>query len=140
MEKPSGYVAQRENKICLKKAIYSLKQSPRAWTEKFSITISGIGFHHCHSGHSVFVRHTKSGLVILTVYFDILMTMSDSAGLVKIKEYLRHHFMTKDIGKPKNFLGIKIAYQKHSVLLSQREYDLDLMQETGLLGCKLAST
>ena len=45
IKQPPGYVAQRENKICrLKKAIYGLNQSPRAWFEKFSITFSGIDF------------------------------------------------------------------------------------------------
>ena len=45
MEQLSGYVAQGEIKVChLKKAIYELKLSPRAWFEKFSLTISGIGF------------------------------------------------------------------------------------------------
>ena len=85
MEQPPGYVAQREHKVCrLKKAIYGLKQSLRAWFEKFSITISGIGFHRCHSDHSVFVRRTKSGIVVLTVYVDdILLTGSDSAGLLE---------------------------------------------------------
>ena len=38
--------------------------------------------------HSIFVRYTKSGLVILAVYIDdILLTESDSAGIVKTKEY-----------------------------------------------------
>jgi len=45
MEQPPGYVAQGETKICrLKKAIYRLKQTPRAWFEKFSLAISSIGF------------------------------------------------------------------------------------------------
>jgi len=66
IEQPPDYVAQRENKVCrIKKVIYDLKQSPRAWFEKSNITISGIGFHRCHSNHSVFIRHTKSGIVIL---------------------------------------------------------------------------
>ena len=43
---------------------------------------------------------------------DILLTGSDSAGIVKTKEYLRRHFVTKDIDKPKYFLGIEVAYQK----------------------------
>jgi len=79
MEQTSGYIAQREIKVCrLKKVIYGLKQSPREWFEKFSITISGIGFHRCHSDHSVFAQHTKSGIVVLTVYIDgILLTGSD---------------------------------------------------------------
>jgi len=45
MEQPPGYIAQGETKVChLKKAIYGLKQSPRAWFKKFSLTISGTAF------------------------------------------------------------------------------------------------
>jgi len=71
----------RGAKVCLlKQVIYVLKQSLRAF-EKFSLTISSIGFHRCHSDHSVFIRRTKSGIVILAVYVDdILLTGSDSAG------------------------------------------------------------
>ena len=50
MEQPPGYVAQGETKVCrLKKAIYGLKQNPRAWFEKFSLTIFGIVFRRGHS-------------------------------------------------------------------------------------------
>ena len=50
---------------------------------------------------TVFVRRTKYGLVMLAVYVDdILLTGSDSAGLVEMKEYLRRHFVTKDMSKP----------------------------------------
>jgi len=48
--------------------------------------------------------------------------------------------MIKDMKRPKYFLGIEVAYQKHSVLLSQRKYALDLLEKAGLLGCKPATT
>ena len=44
------------------------------------------------------------------------------------------------MGKPRYFLGIEVAYQKHGLLLSQRKYTLDLLEKTGMLGCKPAST
>jgi len=114
---PPGYVAQGKTKICLKKTIYELKQSPRVLFEKFSLTISGIGFRRSHSDHSIFVQCTKSGIVVLVVYVDdILLTGSDSTGIVETKMYLKRHFVTKDMGRPKYFLGI--VHQKHSVLLS----------------------
>jgi len=118
IEQAPGYVTQGENKVRrLRKAIYGLKQSPRTWFKKFSTTISDIGFHRCHLDHSIFVRHTKSSLVIRVVYIDdILLTKSDSAGLVETKEYLRRHFVTKNMGKPKYFPGIEMA-QKHGILL-----------------------
>jgi len=70
---------------------------------------------------------------------DILLTGSDSAGLLETNECLKRHFVTKDMERPKYFLGIEVAHQKHSVFLSQRKYALDLL-ETGLLGCKPVST
>ena len=119
MEQPPGYIAQGENIVCrLRKAIYGLKQSPRAWFEKFSMIISGIEFACCHSDHSVFVRRTKSSSVILAVYVDdILLTGSDSVTLAETNEYLKRHFVTKDMGKPRYFLGIEVAYQKYELLL-----------------------
>ena len=54
--------------------------------------------------------------------------------LTEIKKYLKRHFVTKDMGKPRYFLGIEVAYQKHGLLLSQRKYTLDLLEETGMLG------
>ena len=131
-----------ETKVCrIKKAIYGLKQSPWAWFEKFSFTISGISFHRCHSDYSVFVRRTKYGVVVLAIYVDdILLIDSDSVGSLETKMYLKHHFVTKDMRHPKYFLGIEVARQKQSVLLSQRKYALDLFEEAGLLGCKPANT
>jgi len=74
------------------------------------MVIFGIEFAHCHSDHSVFVCHTKSGSVILAVYVDdILLIGSDSVALVEIKEYLIRYFMTKDMGKPRYFLRIEVA-------------------------------
>ena len=79
-----------KNIVCkLKKVIYGLKQSPKAWFEKFSMVISGIGFAR-HSDHPVFVRRTKFGSVILAVYVDdILLTGSDSVALTETMECLK---------------------------------------------------
>ncbi|RVW20849.1 Retrovirus-related Pol polyprotein from transposon RE1 [Vitis vinifera] len=90
MEQLPGFVAQGEpHLVCkLKQAIYGLKQSPRAWFDKFNHVVFATGFRRSQADHSVFVRHSSSGIV----------------GLV----------------------------------LSQRKYVTDLLQETGLLGAKPA--
>jgi len=48
--------------------------------------------------------------------------------------------VTKDIGRPKYFLEIEVARQKLNILLSQRKYALDLLEEVGVLGCNPAAT
>jgi len=54
--------------------------------------------------------------------------------------YLKCHFVTKDMERSKYFLEIEVAHQKYNVLLSQRKYALDLLEETGFFRCKPANT
>jgi hypothetical protein len=44
------------------------------------------------------------------------------------------------LGKLKYFLGIEIAHSHKGLFISQRKYVLDLLKETGKLGCKLVKT
>ena len=91
MEQPPGYVVQGEKMVCsLKKAIYGLKQSPRAWFEKFSNIASKKGFQRCLVDHSVFFRRTPAGeITIMAVYFDdIILTRSDDQGIQDAHEFL----------------------------------------------------
>ncbi|KAK4390758.1 Retrovirus-related Pol polyprotein from transposon RE2 [Sesamum angolense] len=71
---------------------------------------------------------------------DILITGSDLVGIEEAKTYLQKHFVTKDLGRPRYFLGIEIAHSKHGISLSQRKYACDLLHEAGLLGTKPVDT
>ncbi|KAK4403247.1 Retrovirus-related Pol polyprotein from transposon RE2 [Sesamum angolense] len=103
MEQPPGYVAQGEKQrmVCkLKKAIYGLKQSPRACLIN-SVVLLVSFFSRCQANHSVFVQTTTSGMVVLAVYVDdILITGSDLVGIEEAQTYLQKHFVTKDLGRP----------------------------------------
>ena len=70
---------------------------------------------------------------------DILLTGSNITSIQETKDYLQTYFVTKDMGRPKYFLGFEFAYTKDRMALSQRKYTLDLLQETGLLGCETTS-
>ena len=139
MKKPPGYVAQGESsKVCfLRRAIYRLKQSPRAWLAKFSGLLSTFGFTSCAANPTVLTKKTKGGLVILAVYVDdIILTRSDDTGILATKTYLQQHLSICDLGSPRYFLGIEFAHQDRKLALTQRKYALDMLEETGLLGCK----
>ena len=59
--------------------------------------------------------------MILVIYVDdILLTGSDAVNIVKAKEYLKTLFVTKDMGKPRHFLGIEITHIKHVVFPSMK--------------------
>ena len=73
----------------LRRAIYKLKQSPRAWFAKFSGLLSAFGFTSCMTNPTVLTKNTKGGLVILAVYVDdIIVTRSDDTDILSRKTYL----------------------------------------------------
>ncbi|KAE8668064.1 putative ion channel POLLUX-like 2-like isoform X2 [Hibiscus syriacus] len=56
------------------------------------------------------------------------------------KGLLAKEFEIKDLGQLKYFLGMEIARSRKGICVSQRKYVLDLLKETGMLGCKPADT
>ncbi|RVW84329.1 Retrovirus-related Pol polyprotein from transposon RE1 [Vitis vinifera] len=56
---------------------------------------------------------------------------SDQEGIQRLKQHLFNHFQTKDLGKLKYFLGLEIAQSSSGVVMSQRKYALDILEETG---------
>nr|CAN76350.1 hypothetical protein VITISV_025245 [Vitis vinifera] len=121
---------------------YGLKQSPRAWFSSFSSVVQEFGMFCSTADHSVFYHHNSSGQCIYLVVYvdDIIITDSDQNGIQKLKQHLFTHFQTKDLGKLKYFLGIEIAQSSSGVVLSQRKYALDILEETGMLDCKPVDT
>ena len=94
------------------------------------------------SYHSIFYHHTSSRQCIYLIVYvdDIVITGSDQNGIQKLKQHLFNHFQTKDLGKLKYFLGIKITQSNSSVVMSQRKYVLDILKETGMLDYKHVDT
>ena len=138
-----GNIAQGESsEVCLlKKAIYGLKQSPRAWFHKFSQLLFSYGFVSTVSDPTVMRKPTPHGCVILAVYVDdIIITGSDDAEVAATKAYLAQHFVTRDLSPPRYFLGLEIAYRPGQMSICQRKYVLDLLKETGMMGCNPASS
>ena len=67
---------------------------------------------------------------------DILVATTDPQMTENFKIFLSQYFKFKDLGVPKYFLGVEIARNKKGILISQRKYTMDLLRDTGMLGCK----
>jgi len=68
------------------------------------------------------------------------ITRSDEEEKLRLKTQLARDFKMKELEKLKYFLEIEVAYSKQGIFISQRKYILDLLKETGTLGCKQVST
>lgn len=131
------------DKVCrLRKSLYGLKQSLRAWFERFGNVVRRHGFLQSQADHTLFFKHsTKGKITILIVYIDeIIMTRDDLFEINKLKNKLEAKFDIKDLGKLRYFLGMEFARSKEGIFINQRKYILDLLKETGMTSCKAAET
>ena len=143
MKQPLGFVAQGKKwRVCrLQKSLYGLKQSSRAWFDKFSQAVKEFGMQKSKFDHSVFYRNSSSGIMLLVVYVDdIVITGSDSKGISSLKSFLQSQFHTKGLGMVRYFLVIEVLQSKHEIFLSRRKYMLDLLSKTRKLGVKPCSS
>lgn len=147
MDLPPGFTGEGEistmvNPVCkLNKSLYGLKQASRKWFEKFSSVLVQFGFAKSASDHSLFILHRGNKCLFVVVYVDDLLIASNDDILVEeFKKFLGEHFKFKDLGPLKYFLGLEIARSPSGISLCQRKYALDLLSDTGLLGCKAAAT
>ena len=91
---------------------------------------------------SVFYRHfVPSRCIYLVLYVDdIIITGNDQDGITNLKQNLFKHFQTKDLGRWKYFLGIEIGQSRSDIVISHHKYDLDIIEETGMMGCRPIDT
>ncbi|KAH9783645.1 hypothetical protein KPL71_009401 [Citrus sinensis] len=129
-------------KVCkLKKSLYGLKQSPRAWFGKFTKAMVRFGYNQSNSDHTLFIKKRQGKITALIVYVDdMVVTSNDEEETEALQKYLSREFEMKDLGALKYFLGIEVSRSKGGIFLSQRKYALDLLHETGMTACQPIDT
>ncbi|WKA09914.1 hypothetical protein VitviT2T_027524 [Vitis vinifera] len=144
MDLPPGCMVLEKQcqKVCkLKKSLYGLKQSPRAWFGRFTKSMRAFGYRQSNSDHTLFLKKQHDKITALIVYVDdMVVTGNDPEERKALQNYLSREFEMKDLGPLKYFLGIEVSRSSEGIFLSQRKYALDLLQETGMSGCQPVNT
>jgi len=142
-QQPSGFEdAAHPDFVCLlKKSLYGLKQAPRAWYSRMASYLLSIGFVEAKSDTSLFIYQRGSDTAYLLLYVDdIVLTASSSDSLRRIISALQREFAMKDLGELHHFLGMHVQRCGDGLLLSQRQYMLDILDRAGMAECKPCST
>ena len=65
---------------------------------------------------------------------DVILARNSIQDNEETKQSLAKQFKLKDMGKLKYFLGIKVARSKAGIVLCQRKYALEVLEDAGFLG------
>lgn len=131
------YTTSLETRIAckLQRALYRLKQSPRAWFSRFRLILRKQSFQQSNSDHTLFLKHRLGKVTILIVYVDIMiLIVNDIEDMSKLQKQLSTKFNIKDLKGLKYFLGIEVARSKQGIFFSERKYILDFFVRCEIIG------
>ncbi|KAJ9566099.1 hypothetical protein OSB04_002065 [Centaurea solstitialis] len=143
-KQPEGFVISgNENKVCkLVKSLFSLKQAPKQWHQKFDDVVLSNGFALNQADKCVYSKFDTSGKgVIICLYVDdMLIFGTDQDQVDTTKEFLSSKFDMKDMGEADVILGLKIIRGEHGITISQSHYIEKMLNKFNMKNCSPIGT
>jgi hypothetical protein len=137
---PGFAQAAGEHKVFrLHKALYGLRQAPRAWNKKLDDTLMQLGFTSSPSEHAMYTRGHGHSRLLLGVYVDdLIVTGADADEIKRFKLEMMKQFRMSDLGLLHFYLGIEVSQGKDGITLAQSSYAGKLLERAGMEGCNPA--
>lgn len=110
VSQPEGFVKENEEHLVysLVKALYGLRQAPRAWNAKLKKCLE----------HAVYTKREGNKALIIGVYVDDLLITGTSVETIKsFKKQMSRQFEMSDLGKLSYYLGIEVEQEKNYIKL-----------------------
>jgi hypothetical protein len=135
---PPGFIAEGHEQKVLKlhKALYGLRQAPRAWNAKLNTSLVQLGFSRCRSEHGMYTRVRSNSRLVVGVYIDDLLIVGECVKEIdQFKDEMKQLFRMSDLGPLSYYLGIEVKQGWHGVVLCQSVYAKKLLEKAGMAGC-----
>lgn len=138
VSQPKGYVKKgQESKVYrLLKALYGLRQAPRAWYTQLNKCLTRLGFVMCPYEHAVYIKKDGGNSLIIGVYVDdLLITGNNVQNIISFKEQMSREFDMSDLGKLTYYLGLEVDQCKGYIELKQTAYAKKILEKAGMCDC-----
>ena len=117
VKQPGGYEDGTERVCKLNKALYGLRESPRAWYECLDSYLISLGFVRSEHDYCLYALKEKDEIINLIIFIDdLLICCKNRQNLNFIKSFLKEKFKMKDLGKVSTYLGINMMKRKTKCL------------------------
>ncbi|EOY03359.1 Uncharacterized protein TCM_018342 [Theobroma cacao] len=143
VEQPPGFENfEKSNHIFkLHKALYELKQAPRAWYERLSKFLVEKGYDRGSIDTTLFIKRYLNDLIVVQIYVDdIVFGATNEALWKKFAKEMQGEFEMSMIGELKYFLCLQIKQSEEEIFINQERYTHDMLKKFDMLKLKSIST
>jgi hypothetical protein len=126
----------------LNKALYGLRQAPRAWNIRMDEFLSKNGYTKCTVEHGIYVKGTSQNRICMVCLYvdDLLITGSSRDEIIKLTKQLSTEFDMTNLGGLRYFLGLEFTKTSSGLLIHQKKYVSDILKRFNMLNCNPAIT
>jgi hypothetical protein len=136
VHQPPGFIINEQED----KALYELRQAPRAWNAKLDETLVALGFRHSASEHAVYARGEGASRLLVGVYVDdLIITGNDDIEIASFKQQMSSRFKMSDLGLLSFYLGIEVKQGSDGISLSHATYTRKILERAGMGGLQPVS-
>ena len=122
VEQPTGFAKQDEEEKVYKvqKALYDLKQAPKAWFSHLDQHLLSLGFKRSFSEHTLYFERNWNPILIDFFYVnDILVIGYNEDEVEKFKNGMKAAFDMSDLGKMSYFVGMEVQQTTGGIFMHQ---------------------
>ncbi|KAA3479827.1 Retrovirus-related Pol polyprotein from transposon TNT 1-94 [Gossypium australe] len=131
VEQPQGFIVPEyeANVYKLYKALYSLKQAPKARYERIYSHLIEIGFERSISKPVLYVKKTGNEILfIISLYVDDLLMIGSNNELVILFKYqMQEKFEMSGLGEMTYFLDLKINQAHDVIFINQKGFAINFL-------------
>ncbi|GJR01694.1 ribonuclease H-like domain, reverse transcriptase, RNA-dependent DNA polymerase [Tanacetum coccineum] len=135
---PEGFITrQDQGKVYrLIKALYGLRQAPRAWNIKLDNTLKSLDFKKCALEQAIYTKTSKDSTLLIGVYVDdLIITGTPKKEIDKFKAQMEEKFEMSDLGLLAYYLGIEVTQTNGDISIKQSAYASKILKEAGMIDC-----
>ncbi|KAI3715304.1 hypothetical protein L6452_22283 [Arctium lappa] len=130
ISQPEGFVNQEKpnHVYILDKALFGLKQAPRAWYDVVSKFLVKSGFSKSTVDTTLFIKKEKSDIILIQIYVDDIIFGSTNPKYCKnFSNLMVSRFQMNMMGEMNSFLGLQVKQFSLGIFINQSKYIMDIL-------------
>ncbi|GJZ15205.1 retrovirus-related pol polyprotein from transposon TNT 1-94 [Tanacetum coccineum] len=125
----------------LKKALYRLKQAPRAWYDELLKFLLQNHFFKGTINPTLFIKCFDDDILVVQVYLDDIIFGSTNPRYTQLfADLMKSRFKMSMMGEMTFFLGLQVNQSPRGIFINQSNYMLEILKKYGMETCNLIGT
>ncbi|CAF4947657.1 unnamed protein product [Pieris macdunnoughi] len=141
MQAPANLNCPSNCVLKLKKAVYGLKQSARAWNARINDFLIDLDYKKSVSEPCLYSKKCKNEQIIIAIFVDDFFIFSNCKTMTNdLKKKLMSKFKIKDLGQIKRCLGMRVKCENNCISIDQEQFVKQILKKFYMTDCNTKDT